>query len=48
MEGRSSFLPSQWKTDRLNEKTADPVFIVILGCEKTRATSGMCLLGSSV
>ena len=34
MEGRSSFPPSRWKTDRQNEKTADPLFIVILGCEK--------------
>ena len=34
MEGRSPFPPSRWKTERLNEKTTDPVFIVILGCEK--------------
>ena len=34
MEGRSLFPPSRWKTERLNEKTTDPVFIVILGCEK--------------
>ena len=27
------FPPSRWKTERLNEKTTDPVFIV-LGCEK--------------
>ena len=34
MEGRSPFPPSRWQTERLNEKTTDPVFIVILGCEK--------------
>ena len=34
MEGRSPFPPSRWKTERLNEKTTDPVFIVIQGCEK--------------
>ena len=34
MEGRSPFPPSRWKTERLNEKTTDPVYIVILGCEK--------------
>ena len=34
MEGRSSFPPSRWKTDRLNEKTAYLALIVILGCEK--------------
>ena len=34
MEDRSLFPPSRWKTERLNEKTADPVFIVTLGCEK--------------
>ena len=34
MECRSPFPPSRWKTERLNEKTTDPVFIVILGCEK--------------
>ena len=34
VEGRSPFPPSRWKTERLSEKTADPVFIVILGCEK--------------
>ena len=34
MEGRYPFPPSSWKTERLNEKTTDPVFIVILGCEK--------------
>ena len=34
VEGRSSFPPSCWKTERLNKKTPDPVFIVILGCEK--------------
>ena len=28
------FPPSRWKTERLNEKTRDPVFIVVLGCEK--------------
>ena len=31
---RFPFPPSRWKTERLNEKTTDPVFIVILGCEK--------------
>ena len=30
----SSFPPSRRKTERLSEKTPDPVFIVILGCEK--------------
>ena len=34
VEGRSSFPPSRRKTERLSEKTPDPVFIVILGCEK--------------
>ena len=34
MEGRSPFPPSRWKPERLNKKTPDPVFIVILGCEK--------------
>ena len=34
VEGRSPFPPSRWKTERLNEKTTNPVFIVILGCEK--------------
>ena len=34
MEGRSSFPPSRWETERLSEKTSDPVFIVILGSEK--------------
>ena len=40
VEGRSFFPPSRWKTERLSEKTPDPVFIVIiLGCKKTLATS---------
>ena len=34
VEGRSPFPPSRWKTERLKEETTDPVFIVILGCEK--------------
>ena len=35
VEGRSFFPPSRWKTERLSEKTPDPVFIVIiLGCKK--------------
>ena len=34
VEDRSSFPPSRWKIEILNEKTTDPVFIVILGCEK--------------
>ena len=34
MEGRPSFPPSRWKSERLSEKTPDPVLIVILGCEK--------------
>ena len=34
VEGRSSFPPSCWKTERLNKKTPDPVFIAILGCKK--------------
>ena len=34
MEGRSPFPPSRWKTERLNEKTTDSVFIVIPGGEK--------------
>ena len=34
VEGRSSFPPSRWKIERLNEKIAEPVFIAILGCEK--------------
>ena len=49
MEGRTPFPPSRWKTERLNEKTTDPVFIVILGCEKhVHATPDMYLFGSSV
>ena len=34
MVGRSPFPPLRWKTKRLNEKTTDSVFIIILGCEK--------------
>ena len=34
MEGRPSFPPLRWKSERLSEKTPDPVLIVILGCEK--------------
>ena len=34
MEGRSSFPPSRWKIERLSEKSPDPVFFVILGCEE--------------
>ena len=45
MEGRSSFPPSRCETER---ESSGPVLIVVLGCEKTRATPDMCLFGSSV